>query len=1019
MCNEVPSLIGGFVFIDDVLIYKHKLITKYNDDLIQNIQLYITQELIRKHNNNYYHNITYNQDTLILLTKKNNLICCLIITNHNNINQEKLKYKILPILNDIQKQIHNYCHNIINFPEYLFKIKCYTLYNESIYKFYIKEYLLNYLCCCIKLCKSNQYSMLQYPMIEMEKDTNESNITINNNNESKTPDKRDSLHLETSPYKMLTKNIFEFTQNNNDDIKLERLDKNTKTSGYDYLFKLVMVGDTGVGKSCILMRFGDNKYNDDCESTIGVDFIVRTVIIDGKIIKLQIWDTAGQKRFQTITQAYYRGAHGIIIVYDTTNEASFNSINEYLYQIDNATNDSTIRLIVGSKCDNKEERKVSFSDAQSFAYDLGFDIMEVSAKNNINIDKMIYNICCQIKGNIVKQAAKPRMEVTISAMKASVPGRHQREVVKTDKKLVDNIFTDLENLFYILASIVYMCRFVCKYRHKFAEMCGIILKNIAKFIGMFVVYPVIIIICLVIVLPSCIFLLIVRMSTIEVDTTKLDERETVLESETCCQRFLRLLYQLCRSIFMFIFIVMYPIFIIKFIIPKYNNYHNNVSLIFIGSYLLLILFLQIFGTIRGIKSYYIKKRHKLKNDRTHCQQPFKFVWNIGSIISLLLLFYEIFQLTLFAYYILNSNNSDTSNDASNDNEMDGDIPKFMKHIIDVFYLATNFLNDNILDYNLYFSCFFIGLLMLIFLYRIIYELNMYAKFKYYLNNKEAAQNAYFYSFIGCVIYGHGSLKNVSKITSVVISILSNSLFLPVTQKLILILSCNDDNKLIIDTNVTCWTDKHQLYALISLILIGYYVPLSSMISPIFDEIITKETNNKCISFVDTIIFLKPFLSLIVVFKFIMLICSSLIVNKNLIVYFIIIQAIIMLIFCLIILKWSMNNIKSNGLLNCEPCFPFSISILKCIGFLSGFFGCIIELIKYYHPSNTFINNNHFITLIISILASTFIGFIIWISIQNKFKSFTSINKNTNIIQYINNKMNIIDYNQFNQDRSRY
>ena len=99
---------------------------------------------------------------------------------------------------------------------------------------------------------------------------------------------------------------------------------------YDYLFKLVLIGDSGVGKSCLLLRFADDSFTDSYISTIGVDFRFRTVTIDKKTVKLQIWDTAGQERFRTITSAYYRGAHGIIMVYDVTSEESFEHVEEWL-----------------------------------------------------------------------------------------------------------------------------------------------------------------------------------------------------------------------------------------------------------------------------------------------------------------------------------------------------------------------------------------------------------------------------------------------------------------------------------------------------------------------------------------------------------------------------------------------------------------------------------------------------------------------------------------------------------------
>lgn len=101
-------------------------------------------------------------------------------------------------------------------------------------------------------------------------------------------------------------------------------------SEYDYLFKLLLIGDSGVGKSCMLLRFADDSYTESYISTIGVDFKIRTIEIEGKTVKLQIWDTAGQERFRTITSSYYRGAHGIIITYDTTDLETYKHVPYWL-----------------------------------------------------------------------------------------------------------------------------------------------------------------------------------------------------------------------------------------------------------------------------------------------------------------------------------------------------------------------------------------------------------------------------------------------------------------------------------------------------------------------------------------------------------------------------------------------------------------------------------------------------------------------------------------------------------------
>ncbi|CAN6580549.1 unnamed protein product [Malus baccata var. baccata] len=152
------------------------------------------------------------------------------------------------------------------------------------------------------------------------------------------------------------------------------------TPEYDYLFKLLLIGDSGVGKSCLLLRFADDSYLDSYISTIGVDFKIRTVEQDGKTIKLQIWDTAGQERFRTITSSYYRGAHGIIVVYDVTDQESFNNVKQWLNEIDRYASENVNKLLVGNKCDLTANKVVSYETAKvnivikvlSFTYGIYF-----------------------------------------------------------------------------------------------------------------------------------------------------------------------------------------------------------------------------------------------------------------------------------------------------------------------------------------------------------------------------------------------------------------------------------------------------------------------------------------------------------------------------------------------------------------------------------------------------------------------------------------------------------------------
>jgi len=155
---------------------------------------------------------------------------------------------------------------------------------------------------------------------------------------------------------------------------------------YDYLFKLVLIGDSGVGKSCLLLRFADDNFTDSYISTIGVDFRFRTITIDKKTVKLQIWDTAGQERFRTITSAYYRGADGIIMVYDVTSSESFDHVEEWLSEVDRYANENTSKLLVGNNADLIEDKQVSEETAQRFADKLSIPFIETSAKTATNVD---------------------------------------------------------------------------------------------------------------------------------------------------------------------------------------------------------------------------------------------------------------------------------------------------------------------------------------------------------------------------------------------------------------------------------------------------------------------------------------------------------------------------------------------------------------------------------------------------------------------------------------------------------
>uniref|UniRef100_A0AAY5K479 ZRAB1B, member RAS oncogene family a n=1 Tax=Esox lucius TaxID=8010 RepID=A0AAY5K479_ESOLU len=194
----------------------------------------------------------------------------------------------------------------------------------------------------------------------------------------------------------------------------------------DYLFKLLLIGDSGVGKSCLLLRFADDTYTESYISTIGVDFKIRTIELDGKTIKLQIWDTAGQERFRTITSSYYRGAHGIIVVYDVTDQESYHNVKQWLQEIDRYASENVNKLLVGNKCDLTTKKVVDYTTAKEFADSLAIPFLETSAKNATNVEQAFMTMAAEIKKRMGPGATsggdKPNLKIDSTPVRQSGGG---------------------------------------------------------------------------------------------------------------------------------------------------------------------------------------------------------------------------------------------------------------------------------------------------------------------------------------------------------------------------------------------------------------------------------------------------------------------------------------------------------------------------------------------------------------------------------------------------------------------
>ncbi|KAK5582403.1 hypothetical protein RB653_003986 [Dictyostelium firmibasis] len=171
---------------------------------------------------------------------------------------------------------------------------------------------------------------------------------------------------------------------------------------YSFLFKYIIIGDTGVGKSCLLLQFTDKRFQPVHDLTIGVEFGARMITIDNKAIKLQIWDTAGQESFRSITRSYYRGSAGALLVYDITRRDTFNHLTCWLKDARSYANSNMTIILIGNKSDMESKRAVSYEEGKQFADENGLIFLETSAKTASNVEEAFVNTASKIYEKIQK-----------------------------------------------------------------------------------------------------------------------------------------------------------------------------------------------------------------------------------------------------------------------------------------------------------------------------------------------------------------------------------------------------------------------------------------------------------------------------------------------------------------------------------------------------------------------------------------------------------------------------------------
>ena len=223
------------------------------------------------------------------------------------------------------------------------------------------------------------------------------------------------------------------------------------TEDYEFIFKVLLLGNSNVGKSSLFLRFVDDIWNDTFVPTIGVDFKIKTFDIDEKKIKMQIWDTAGQERFKNIIASYYRGAHGILLIYDVTDKDSFKNLSNWLIEIEKNANKNVLKVLIGNKTDLEDKRVVTYNQGKEFADTYGLKFLETSAKKNLNVSEAFITLGRELmQASEEKKIIKQKQNKKISVAKVQdLNVQKKMDAVRNIKIIFISLF-NLISLFYML-----------------------------------------------------------------------------------------------------------------------------------------------------------------------------------------------------------------------------------------------------------------------------------------------------------------------------------------------------------------------------------------------------------------------------------------------------------------------------------------------------------------------------------------------------------------------------------------